>query len=153
MTVLQTAPLSHSGILTCSCGSRIRTCVRLLTGPAYETGELGHCSIPRFCRSRRARTSDLRFWRPTFYQLNYTSIVEVAGLEPTKPNGGRFTVCSRCRWRTPHYFLVEPRGVEPRYLDFQSSAYTKSAKVPLEEAKGFEPLGRFTVLWFSRPVQ
>ena len=89
---MQTAPLSHSGILTCSCGSRIRTCVRLLTGPAYETGELGHCSIPRFCRSRRARTSDLRFWRPTFYQLNYTSIVEVAGLEPTKPNGGRFTI-------------------------------------------------------------
>ena len=42
---------------------------------------------------------------------------------------------------------------EPRYLDFQSSAYTKSAKVPLEEAKGFEPLGRFTALWFSRPVQ
>ena len=103
MTVLQTAPLSHSGILTCSCGSRIRTCVRLLTGPAYETGELGHCSIPRFCRSRRARTSDLRFWRPTFYQLNYAPIVEVEGLEPTKPNGGRFTVCSRCRWRTPQY--------------------------------------------------
>ena len=49
--------------------------------------------------------------------------------------------------------FVEPRGVEPRYLDFQSSAYTKSAKVPLEEAKGFEPLGRFTALWFSRPVQ
>ena len=84
---------------------------------------------------------------------NYAPIVEVAGLEPTKPNGGRFTVCSRCRWRTPHYFLVEPRGVEPRYLDFQSSAYTKSAKVPLEEAKGFEPLGRFTALWSSRPVQ
>ena len=42
---------------------------------------------------------------------------------------------------------------EPRYLDFQSSAYTKSAKVPLEEAKGFEPLGRLAALWFSRPVQ
>ena len=146
MTVLQTAPLSHSGILTCSCGSRIRTCVRLYTGPAYETGELGHCSIPRFCRSRRVRTSDLRFWRPTFYQLNYAPIVEVAGLEPTKPNGGRFTVCSRCRWRTPHYILVEPRGVEPRSQDFQSCAYTKSAKVPSEEAKGFEPLGRLTAL-------
>ena len=153
MTVLQTAPLSRSGILTCGCGRRIRTCVRLLTGPAYETGELGHCSIPRFCRSRRARTSDLRFWRPTFYQLNYAPIVEVEGLEPTKPNGGRFTVCSRCRWRTPHYILVEPRGVEPRSQDFQSCAYTKSAKVPSEEAKGFEPLGRLTALWFSRLVQ
>lgn len=87
----------------CSCGSRIRTCVRFLAGPAYETGELGHYSIPRFCRSRRVRTSDLRFWRPTFYQLNYAPIVEVEGLEPTKPNGGRFTVCSRCRWRTPQY--------------------------------------------------
>ena len=33
--------------------------------------------LPRFhqlCRSKRIRTSDLRFWRPTFYQLNYTSI-------------------------------------------------------------------------------
>ena len=64
---------------------------------------MGHYSIPRFCRSRRVRTSDLRFWRPTFYQLNYAPIVEVEGLEPTKPNGGRFTVCSRCRWRTPQY--------------------------------------------------
>ena len=26
---------------------------------------------------------------------NYAPIVEVAGLEPTKPNGSRFTVCSR----------------------------------------------------------
>ena len=49
--------------------------------------------------------------------------------------------------------FVEPRGVEPRSLDFQSYAYTKSAKVPSEEAKGFEPLERFTALWFSRPVQ
>ena len=32
--------------------------------------------LPRFqvSRSKRIRTSDLRFWRPTFYQLNYTSI-------------------------------------------------------------------------------
>ena len=49
--------------------------------------------------------------------------------------------------------FVEPRGVEPRSQDFQSCAYTKSAKVPSEEAKGFEPLERFTALWFSRPVQ
>ena len=48
---------------------------------------------------------------------------------------------------------VEPRGFEPRSQDFQSCAYTKSAKVPSEEAKGFEPLERFTALWFSRPVQ
>ena len=50
-------------------------------------------------------------------------------------------------------FFVEPRGVEPRSQDFQSCAYTKSAKVPSEEAKGFEPLERFTALWFSGPVQ
>ena len=80
------------------------------------------------------------------HNTNYAPIVEVAGLEPTKPNGDRFTVCSRCRWRTPHYILVEPRGVEPRSQDFQSCAYTKSAKVPSEEAKGFEPLGRLTAL-------
>ena len=36
-------------------------------------------SIPRFWRSRRVRTSDLRFWRPTFYQLNYAPIVELPG--------------------------------------------------------------------------
>ena len=47
----------------------------------------------------------------------------------------------------------EPRGGEPRSLDIQSCAYTKTAKVPSEEAKGFEPLERFTALWFSRPVQ
>lgn len=35
---------------------------------------------------------------------------------------------------------VEPRGVEPRSEDFQSSAYTKSAKVPYVVAPdGFEP--------------
>ena len=28
-----------------------------------------------FCRSRRLRTPDLRFWRPTFCQLNYTPIM------------------------------------------------------------------------------
>ena len=49
--------------------------------------------------------------------------------------------------------FVEPRGVESRSQNFQSCAYTKSAKVPSEEAKGFEPLERFTALWFSRPVQ
>ena len=35
---------------------------------------------------------------------------------------------------------VEPRGVEPRSEDFQSSAYTKSAKVPnIVALDGFEP--------------
>ena len=35
---------------------------------------------------------------------------------------------------------VEPRGVEPRSEDFQSSAYTKSAKVPnVVASDGFEP--------------
>ena len=44
---------------------------------------------------------------------------------------------------------MEPRGVEPRYLDFQSSAYTMSAKVPSAEAKGFEPLRRFRLPVFK----
>ena len=49
---------------------------------------------------------------------------------------------------------MEPRGVEPRSQDFQSSAYTKSAKVPIfEEAKGFEPLRRFTAFQFSGLAQ
>ena len=35
---------------------------------------------------------------------------------------------------------MEPRGVEPRSQDFQSCAYTKSAKVPcLVAPDGFEP--------------
>ena len=35
---------------------------------------------------------------------------------------------------------MEPRGVEPRSQDFQSCAYTKSAKVPFWVAPdGFEP--------------
>ena len=38
------------------------------------------------------------------------------------------------------FFFVEPRGVEPRSQDFQSCAYTKSAKVPFVGASGVEPL-------------
>lgn len=39
---------------------------------------------------------------------------------------------------------MEPRGIEPRSKDFQSSGYTKSAKVPIKaERKGFEPLYRY----------
>ena len=35
---------------------------------------------------------------------------------------------------------VEPRGIEPRSQDFQSCAYTKSAKVPIIVAPdGLEP--------------
>ena len=44
---------------------------------------------------------------------------------------------------------MEPRGVEPRSQDFQSYAYTKSAKVPSAEAKGFEPLRRFRLPVFK----
>lgn len=49
---------------------------------------------------KRIRTSDLRFWRPTFYRLNYT------------PD-------------------ADTRGLEPHSQDFQSCAYTMSAKCPL----------------------
>ena len=37
--------------------------------------------------------------------------------------------------RTMLQCAVEPRGVEPRSRDFQSCAYTKSAKVPKAAAK------------------
>ena len=57
------------------------------------------------------------------------------------------------RFMPEDFNLEHEKCIRLRYLDFQSSAYTTSAKVPLEEAKGFEPLGRFTALWFSRPVQ
>ena len=31
-------------------------------------------SVPSFSRGSRIRTHDLRFWRPLFYQLNYTPV-------------------------------------------------------------------------------
>ena len=52
----------------------------------------------------RIRTYDTQNHNLMFYQLNYM----------------------------PHMFYAEPRGVEPRSQDFQSRAYTKSAKVPIE---------------------
>ena len=35
---------------------------------------------------------------------------------------------------------MEPRGIEQRSPDFQSGAYTTSAKVPRAEATGLEPM-------------
>ena len=66
-------------------------------------------------------------------------IVRKAGLEPAMSLDDGFTVRSRSRWSTSECF-VEPRGVEPRSQDFQSCAYTKSAKAPcLVAPDGFEP--------------
>lgn len=66
-------------------------------------------------------------------------IVRKAGLEPAMSLDDGFTVRSRSRWSTSECF-VEPRGVEPRSRDFQSCAYTKSAKAPcLVAPDGFEP--------------
>ena len=65
--------------------------------------------------------------------------VRKAGLEPAMSLDDGFTVRSRSRWSTSECF-VEPRGVEPRSQDFQSCAYTKSAKAPcLVAPDGFEP--------------
>lgn len=57
--------------------------------------------------------------------------VREIGLEPTKSIDNGFTVRPRCRWSTPEYFSVEPHGVEPCSQDFQSCAYTMSAKAPI----------------------
>ena len=49
---------------------------------------------------------------------------------------------------------VEPRGVEPRSEDFQSSAYTKSAKVPYVVAPdGFELPTPTFVASYSNPTE
>ncbi len=65
--------------------------------------------------------------------------VRKAGLEPAMSLDDGFTVRSRSRWSTSEFF-VEPRGVEPRSQDFQSCAYTQSAKAPcLVALDGFEP--------------
>ena len=67
------------------------------------------------------------------------SYVREVGLEPTESKDSGFTVHPRCRWSTPDY-MVGPHGIEPRSLDFQSSAYIKSAKAPFAVAPdGFEP--------------
>ena len=67
------------------------------------------------------------------------NVVRKAGLEPAMSLDDGFTVRSRSHWSTSEY-VVEPRGVEPRSQDFQSCAYTKSAKAPfLVASDGFEP--------------
>ena len=49
------------------------------SGPKPDA--LPNCATPRYFpdrlngRSGRTRTHDIRFWRPTFYQLNYTPSV------------------------------------------------------------------------------
>ena len=62
--------------------------------------------------------------------------VGVVGLEPTKSSdSGFFRKLKELQsalvatGALPN-FQVEPRGVEPRSRDFQSRAYTKSAKAP-----------------------
>ena len=71
----------------------------------------------------RFRTCDHLCHKQALCQLSYKlHIVGAVGLEPTKPKGSRFTVCSRCRWRTPQCHA---------------------------EAKGFEPLRRFRLPVFK----
>ena len=48
-------------------------------------------------------------------------------------------------------YSAEPRGIEPRSPDFQSGAYTTSAKVPYAEGVGFEPTDRSRDQRFSVP--
>jgi hypothetical protein len=44
-------------------------------------------------------------------------VLEV-GLEPTKPEGGRFTVSSDCRYTIPAH-MEPPQGFEPRTFTLQ----------------------------------
>ena len=54
------------------------------------------------------------------------NVVASDGFEPPLAESGS-AVLTITLWSN----VVEPRGVEPRSQDFQSRAYTKSAKAPL----------------------
>ena len=69
--------------------------------------------LKHVCATCWTRTNDLLIKSELLYQLSYKlHVVGVVGLEPTKPKDGRFTVCSRCRWRTPQC-RAEAKGFEP----------------------------------------
>ena len=140
---------------------RIRTCVNKSHNLAPKP--LGH-KLHINSRWIRTTTSRIGIWYATITPWS-CFLVAPEGVEPSltepKPvvlplyhravlrSGGRtrtygvkdsgFTVHPRCRWSTPDY-MVGPHGIEPPSLDFQSSAYTKSAKAPFAVAPdGFEP--------------
>ena len=73
----------------------------------------------------------------------------MAGLEPAKSYDGRFTVSCNCHYATSHYF-VDTRGIEPRSQDFQSCAYTMSAKCPLRKQKDLNLRNLFEARPLSR---
>ena len=78
-------------------------------------------TYPYICRGGWTRTNNLRFWRPAFYQLNYT------------PVAAPFPIFERCQCHQGSNIsplCPEPRektrvgrsGVEPLSSDFQSAA-------------------------------
>ena len=77
----------------------------------------------------------------------------MVGLEPTKPNGNRFTVCSRCRWRTPQYIFC---GTSESRTPLAGSSVRcihhvcQSSKVA--ERAGFEPAVHFCTTGFKTVV-
>ena len=93
------------------------------------TNSIKNCS--RWIRTTTSRTG---IWYATITPWS-CFLVAPEGVEPslTEPKPVVLPLYHRA-------LSVEPRGVEPRSEDFQSSAYTKSAKVPYVVAPdGFEP--------------
>lgn len=90
-----------------------------------------HCYTPWCWASSRARTYDRLITSELLYQLSYWSIYNCWG--------DRTRTCE-VEWRLIYSQLslplentpikVEPCGFEPHSQDFQSCAYTMSAKVP-----------------------
>ena len=76
-----------------------------------------------FCRSRRARTFDLRFWRPTFFQLNYTPVSlysrQDLHLQPTVYKTDALTIA-------PREYIVAGVGLEPTSAAYETALETTS---------------------------
>lgn len=75
-----------------------------------------HCSIPHvLVHQARFELATLRFVDGRSDPLSYWCMfVGVVGLEPTKPEGERFTVSCNCRYATPQCDLQEQKGSNPR---------------------------------------
>ncbi len=73
------------------------------------------------------RTTDTRFWRPPFYQLNYTHIKNWLGWQDSNLRMSGSKPDALTNLATPHQtkkHLVAPTGLEPVRPDYESDILT-----------------------------